>query len=143
MDRPCLSRRSALGALTLGTSAAALTGCGTRQDSFDTDPPVRAEDDAIPLSEIPENATTLVNFGGQQPFVAIVRGTGEDIRAMSGYCTHQGCALAPAPDADELDCPCHGSRFTADTGEVLIGPASAPLPPIEVVIEGDMLRRVR
>lgn len=144
MDRPCLSRRSALGALTLGTTgAAALAGCGTRSDSFSSVPPVTAEDDAIPLADLPENATTLVNFGGQRPFVALVRGTGDDVSAMSGYCTHQGCALAKSEDDSELDCPCHGSRFDASSGAVLVGPADVPLPPVEITVDEDLVRLVR
>src|SRR5699024_1843097 len=88
----------------------------------------------------PENTSALVNRGGQEPFVLIVRGDGEDITAYSGYCTHNGCALRQE-DA-ELDCPCHGSRFDAETGEVLAGPATRQLPEVRVAVEGDVVRRV-
>src|SRR5699024_3462998 len=86
--------------------------------------PLRAEGGEVALEEIPENTSALVNFGGQEPFVLIVRGDGEDITAYSGYCTHNGCALRQE-DA-ELDCPCHGSRFDAETGDVLAGPRHPP-----------------
>jgi cytochrome b6-f complex iron-sulfur subunit len=144
MDRPCLSRRRALGALALGSSSTlALSACGPDDEGFGNAEPVEASDDAVALSEIPENATTLVDFGGQEPYVAIVRGTGEDITALSGYCTHQGCALSVGHDGAELDCPCHGSRFDAHSGDVLAGPAPDPLPDITVKVDGDSLRRVR
>lgn len=142
MKPPCLSRRRALGALSLGaTGAVALSACGSPEDEgYGDADAVPATDGAVPLSEIPENATTIVNFGGQRPFVAVVRGTGEDIHAMSGYCTHHGCAVALKDD--ELDCPCHGSVFDATTGEVKRPPAPEPLPPVKVEIDGDSLRRV-
>ncbi|MBK0332294.1 Rieske (2Fe-2S) protein [Brachybacterium sp. MASK1Z-5] len=145
MDRrPCLSRRRALGALALGTSATAgLAACGPDDEGFGNADPVQASDDAVALSEIPENATTLVNFGGQEPYVAIVRGSGGDVTALSGYCTHQGCALAVGHDGAELDCPCHGSRFDASSGDVLRGPAADPLPEVTVEVDGDTLKRVR
>src|SRR5699024_1552308 len=141
MERPCLSRRHALLVPATAAGLGGLAGCGPADEGFGTAEPLRAEDGSVPLAEIPEDASTLVNFGGDQPFVLIVRGTGEDITAYSGYCTHNGCALQQ--DDSELDCPCHGSRFDAATGDVLAGPATRSLPEVQVVVEGDELRRVR
>jgi cytochrome b6-f complex iron-sulfur subunit len=45
--------------------------------------------------------------------------------ALSAICTHLGCTIARS--GEELACPCHGSRFAADGGN-LAGPASHPLP---------------
>lgn len=138
--RRTVSRRRALGALSLG-SAGALAACGGTDHDLGESALPTATNDAIPLSQVPEHTTTLVNFGGQQPYVAIVRGTGQDIRAFSGYCTHQGCAVAKK--GTELDCPCHGSKFDATTGDVIHGPAASPLPSVHVEIDGDTVRRVR
>lgn len=139
MDRPCLSRRRALMLPASAVAVGGLAACAPEDEGFGTAEPVRAEDGAVDLAEVPENHSTLVNFGGQQPFVLLVRGSGEDITAYSGYCTHHGCALHQE-DA-ELDCPCHGSRFDATTGEVLRGPATAHLPEISVTIEDGVVRR--
>lgn len=141
MERPCLSRRHALLLPAAGAGLGGLAACAPEDEGFGTAEPLRAEDGAVPLAEIPENTSTLVNFGGQQPFVLIVRGSGEDLAAYSGYCTHNGCALRQ--EQAELDCPCHGSRFDAATGEVLVGPATRSLPEVEVVVDGDTLRRTR
>lgn len=138
-----VSRRCALSALGASVaSAGALAGCGAPSDQgFGNADPVKATSGSVPLSELPENATTLVNFGGQQPFVVIVRGKGEDLKAFSAYCTHHGCAVTK--EKDELDCPCHGSRFDASSGEVLRGPAQAPLPAVKVTVSGGTVTRVR
>ncbi len=141
MTRPSLSRRHALALASLSAAGgASLAACARVDQGFGTPGLVGADDDgAVPLDSIPENATTLVNFGGQQPFVAIVRGSGEDITAFSGYCTHNGCALAD--QHGELHCPCHGSGFDEKTGEVLRGPASEHLPTVSVIVKNGEIRR--
>ncbi len=56
--------------------------------------------------------------------------------AISAICTHLGCTVRPA--AAQLECPCHGSRFTS-RGEVLNGPAAAPLSFWAVRLDEDQL----
>lgn len=118
---------------------AAAASCAPDDEGIGNGSPVRAEDGAIPLDDIPENASALVNFGGDHPFVLLVRGSGEEITGYSGYCTHNGCALREMEQ--ELDCPCHGSRFDASNGEVLVGPATIHLPEVPVVVEDGHVRR--
>lgn len=72
--------------------------------------------------------------------VAITRDAAGDVHAFSATCTHQGCTVAPSGHGT-LDCPCHGSRFDADTGAVIQGPASRPLPPVSVTVQGDRVVR--
>jgi len=50
--------------------------------------------------------------------VGFVSRDGEQLRAVSGTCSHQGCLLALNQAAGRLDCPCHGVSFTP-SGEVL------------------------
>jgi cytochrome b6-f complex iron-sulfur subunit len=52
--------------------------------------------------------------------------------AMTMACTHAGCACAMK--GNELDCPCHGSRFD-HLGNVLQGPATKPLPHFPVFVD--------
>lgn len=139
MERPCLSRRHALLLPATAAGLGGLAACGPEDEGFGTAAPLRADDGAISLDEVPENASTLVNFGGTEPFVLLVRGAGEDIAGYSGYCTHNGCALRQ--EETELDCPCHGSRFDATNGEVLVGPATRHLPEVAVVVEDGQIRR--
>lgn len=138
VNRMCFFRRRALGAVPLGAlGASTLAGCGGAAEPERE--PLDATD-GIPLSEIPENATTPLDFGSQRPFAIAIRGEGEDIRVLSGYCTHNGCAVALREDV--LHCPCHGSEFDASTGEVLSGPAGEDLPEIPVEVKDGVLRRV-
>ena len=64
----------------------------------------------------------------------LYRDTGGSLRAVSAVCTHMGCALGWNPVDRTWDCPCHGSRFAAD-GQVVHGPAVAPLEPVALSAE--------
>ena len=49
-----------------------------------------------------------------------------EVHAVSVKCPHLGCQLEWNPDEKTWDCPCHGSRFTAN-GELISGPAQEDL----------------
>ncbi len=53
--------------------------------------------------------------------------------AVSRRCTHLGCRVNYREEGNFLECPCHQSRFRAEDGAVLHGPALRPLPlyPVE------------
>ncbi|MGZ4983819.1 MAG: FAD-dependent oxidoreductase [Chthoniobacterales bacterium] len=58
--------------------------------------------------------------------VAAYRDRSGKVTKRSAVCTHMGCIVRWNPAESTWDCPCHGSRFQA-TGEVIAGPAEAPL----------------
>ena len=71
--------------------------------------------------------------------------------AVSSACTHTGCEVSGwQADVAELECPCHGSRFSVlDAARVVNGPATKPLAylPIEIKdnvfhVAGKFSRRV-
>lgn len=58
--------------------------------------------------------------------LAVYRDPGGQVTIRSAVCTHMGCVVAWNTAERTWDCPCHGSRFKP-TGEVISGPAEAPL----------------
>ncbi len=52
--------------------------------------------------------------------------------ALSRKCTHLGCSINYHETTDLLECPCHQSRFHVESGQVIRGPASRPLPRLPV-----------
>lgn len=50
--------------------------------------------------------------------------------AYSGRCTHLSCAVYWDPAQRRLLCPCHNGVFHPETGGVLAGPPTRPLPRI-------------
>lgn len=64
--------------------------------------------------------------------VMIVRSGGE-VFAIHDRCAHRGCSLAVGElRGDEIECACHGSRFSLRDGALHRGPATAPQPAFEV-----------
>lgn len=57
------------------------------------------------------------------------------IRAFTSICTHQGCSDEWTFDGS-FQCNCHGSRFNT-SGQVINGPANAPLKEFSVTVDGD------
>lgn len=67
--------------------------------------------------------------------IVITQPSDGDIKAFSAICTHQGCLVSEVVD-NEIVCPCHGSKFSAEDGSVLQGPATQPLGSAGVAVEG-------
>ena len=67
----------------------------------------------------------LAKVNGEEAAVYHDRDGGMHI--LSPVCTHLGCIVHWNRLEESWDCPCHGSRFRPD-GEVIEGPALAPLP---------------
>lgn len=58
-------------------------------------------------------------------------------KCFSAKCTHQGCTVASV-SRGAINCPCHGSKFNLD-GSVANGPATKPLEPQAVTVQGDSI----
>ncbi len=57
---------------------------------------------------------------------------------LENVCTHRGCQTVWNPDEQTWDCPCHGSKYTAE-GEVIRGPARAPLKVLRYeIVDGEL-----
>jgi glycine/D-amino acid oxidase-like deaminating enzyme/nitrite reductase/ring-hydroxylating ferredoxin subunit len=68
---------------------------------------------------------TIARIGGKQ--YAVSRADSGELLALSARCTHLGCIVRWTPGDRAWECPCHGSRFTAD-GTLVQGPATRDLP---------------
>ena len=81
----------------------------------------------IPVAAGSEVATGKVVRFATTSAVGFVSRSGEQLRAVSGVCSHQGCLLALNREAGRLDCPCHGVSLTP-SGEVVDQKLPQPLP---------------
>jgi glycine/D-amino acid oxidase-like deaminating enzyme/nitrite reductase/ring-hydroxylating ferredoxin subunit len=80
--------------------------------------------DVSQLSEVPRGEGRIVDIAGDR--LAVYRDDDYRLHVVSPVCTHLKCIVHWNQAEHSWDCPCHGSRFSC-TGEVLEGPAMAPL----------------
>jgi Rieske Fe-S protein len=142
------------------TCAAALTGCTTYDaNNGGLAGPAPATSSAATAggAAASNTATSTVNSGGAGPAAAALATTAEvpegggkiidgknivvtqpqagSFKAFTAVCTHQGCIVNSVADGT-IDCPCHGSKFSIKDGSVVNGPATSPLAPVTIKVEG-------
>jgi nitrite reductase/ring-hydroxylating ferredoxin subunit len=73
-----------------------------------------------------EGSATAFEVSGDE--IAVAR-SGGVLYAFSDICTHRGCNLSTEGEISgtEIQCGCHGSVFSMQTGEALEGPATEPV----------------
>ncbi|MFI6335390.1 Rieske (2Fe-2S) protein [Streptomyces sp. NPDC050535] len=126
------SRRTVVTAVGAAGLAVALTACGSEDESSgsaDSAGTVLAK-----TSDIPEGGGKVFEAQG----VVVTQPTAGTYKAFSSKCTHQGCAVKGIEN-DVINCPCHGSQFSATDGSVKKGPATQPLAAANITVDGDSI----
>jgi nitrite reductase/ring-hydroxylating ferredoxin subunit len=84
-----------------------------------------------PVSDVP--------VGGGKIFtdakVVVTQPAAGQYKGFSAVCTHAGNPVGSVEDG-VIVCPFHGSRFNIADGSVAKGPASSPLPSVNVAVQG-------
>ncbi len=97
--------------------------------------------DTVPVSQVPVEGGAVVE-AADGPVVLTQPASGE-FKAFTAVCTHAGCTVGSV-EANEIVCPCHGSRFSARDGSNVQGPGGstanlAPLAEVPLTVDGDSL----
>jgi Rieske Fe-S protein len=107
-----------------GSSSAAAPGSGQPGSGAPAKPVAKT-------SEVP------VGSGVIRDDVVVTQPTAGVFKGFSSTCTHLGCTVGTVADGT-INCPCHGSKFNLD-GTVAAGPATRPLDPKNVSVQGDSI----
>ncbi|MFD9034696.1 Rieske (2Fe-2S) protein [Streptomyces sp. NPDC059567] len=132
-----VARRTVVSAAGGAGLVAVLTACGADGDSGGGGAAAPAKEPGAPLAktaDIPVGGGKVLDGQG----VVITQPKAGEFKAFSSKCTHQGCAVSKVADG-VITCPCHQSLFDASDGSVKGGPATSPLPPTPIKVEGDSI----
>ena len=132
----------------LGLVATVLAACSTYgkkpEASGDTAtttteaaPGTSAPGPAAPANAIVKTAEVPVGSGVIVDEIVVTQPSAGEFKGFSAICTHKGCTVDEVADGT-INCPCHGSKFNLD-GSVANGPATKPLEPQAVTVQGDSI----
>lgn len=135
-------RKTVLAGAGVGMAALAVAACSSGSDSGSSESgssPAESTGGAesssaealAPTADVPVGSGVIVGE------VVVTQPEAGDFKGFSAVCTHSGCLLNEIADGT-INCPCHGSKFSLD-GEVVNGPATKPLEPVAVRVQGDSI----
>ena len=85
---------------------------------------------SLSKNSLKSNSEALSNDSGtvnENEKLAIYKDSVGKVHTYSAVCTHLGCNVIWNNLEKSFDCPCHGSRFSGLSGNVINGPANVPL----------------
>ena len=131
-QRKAASRRSVVGGIIgVGLGAPLLAACGSGDASAGSGGSAPSGGTLGPTSDVP--------VGGGKIYTAekvvVTQPTQGQFKAFSAICTHQGCPVSKI-EGEDIDCTCHGSKFSIKDGSVVEGPATQPLDALTVSTDG-------
>ena len=144
-DAPSSSRRAMLAGAG-AACVAALTGCETYNSNTGlagAPPPQSSAAGAASsgngnapavlttTSDVPVGGGTILT----DKRIVITQPHAGTFDAFTAVCTHEGCIVTTV-SGGTINCPCHGSKFSITNGSVVNGPATSPLAPVSIKVQG-------
>jgi len=132
-----MSRRSLAGlAAAAGVGVPLLAACGADEPETDAGAGAGAGSGGgfpVPTSDIEVGGGSI--YADEE--VVVTQPTEGEFKAFSAICTHQGCLVASVSDGT-INCDCHGSKFSIETGEPEEGSqAKSALGEVKLTVTGD------
>jgi Rieske Fe-S protein len=86
---------------------------------------------SVPSASVPVGG----GYVDKNNLVVVTQPQAGEYKAFSAVCTHQGCTVGNVSN-NQIQCPCHGSIFSAKDGSVVNGPATTALSAMTATVSG-------
>jgi thiosulfate dehydrogenase [quinone] large subunit len=86
-----------------------------------------------PASSVPVGGSAAFTNPSTGDPSLVIQHTTDQFVAFDAICPHAGCTVAYQAAANIIACPCHGSEFNPQNGDVVLGPATFGLTPIKII----------
>lgn len=143
-DRRTVLRATALGVAVagVGVTAAACSSSNSQPQSSTAQTASAAGatgatgggSPTVPTSQVPVDG----GFIDSSAKVVVTQPSAGEYKAFTAVCTHAGCTVASVSN-NVIQCPCHGSQYSAKDGSVIQGPATQPLASKTVSVSGSTI----
>jgi Rieske Fe-S protein len=152
-----ISRRTLGGLAAAGVSVPLLAACscddparatdqGSSQPSAEAGSPGSAPGGTATSAGSPAGdvltSTSDIEVGGGAIFrdqeVVVTQPSEGEFKCFTAVCSHQGCLVSSVSDGT-INCDCHGSKYSIETGDVEAGPATFPLAEEPITVSGDSI----
>ncbi|OFX33466.1 MAG: hypothetical protein A2W90_02390 [Bacteroidetes bacterium GWF2_42_66] len=139
MERKQFLTQMLIGSSLLLTAPALFNSCSKEDDDISGGNNGSSQSETtIDLSASEYSVLSAVGGYAYKNNFIVIRTGNTSYVALSKICTHMGCTVEYSQSANNLPCPCHGSKYTID-GSVINGPATAALKKYSVKVEGALL----
>ena len=156
-----ISRRTLGGLAAAGVGAPLLAACGSDDPETAADPSgsssssspasspgstsaapsETASSESAPAADA-LTSTSEIEVGGGTIFadeeVVVTQPTEGEFKCFTAICSHQGCLVSSVSDGT-INCDCHGSKYSIETGDVEEGPATFALAAEKITVSGDSI----
>jgi Rieske Fe-S protein len=137
---PTADRRTVLRGTALGVAVAGVGATAAACSSSNSLPQAsNAQTAAAPTTPTTITTTSQVPVGSGfidgTVSVVVTQPSAGEYKAFTSICTHAGCQVGSVSN-NVIQCPCHGSQYSAKDGSVITGPATQPLAAKTITVSG-------
>lgn len=137
-----ISRRTLGGFAAAGVSLPLLAACGSNGPDQGDDTGGGSGGAAGPPSGTTLGDPSDVKVGGGEILadqqVVVTQPKSGTFKCFTAVCSHQGCLVSSVSNGT-INCDCHGSKFSVETGEPEAGPATSALGQVKIAVTGDQI----
>jgi Rieske Fe-S protein len=141
-DRRTVLRATALGVAVagVGVTAAACSSSNTAAQGSAAQTAQAATTSGAGATATVATSKVPVDGGfiDQTNRVVVTQPSAGEFKAFTAVCTHQQCTVSTVSN-NVIQCPCHGSQYSAKDGSVIQGPAPSPLAAMTCKVSGSTI----